>query len=82
MLKSHGRYAFTPITRRTPGTWPNGTRLAVYFALGVEEYVFGEGLTENLLAGASHPNTKTEALRRSQNCTTFWALVFSGQHAA
>jgi peptidoglycan/xylan/chitin deacetylase (PgdA/CDA1 family) len=63
MLKSHGRYAFTPITRRTPGTWPNGTRLAVYFALGVEEYVFGEGLTENLLAGASHPDLANTSWR-------------------
>jgi len=63
MLKSHGRYAFTPITRRTAGTWPNGTRLAVYFALGVEEYVFGEGLTENILAGASHPDLANTSWR-------------------
>lgn len=56
MLKAHGRYPYSPITRRTEGAWPNGALLAVYFALGVEEYVFGEGLTENLLAGAPHPD--------------------------
>jgi peptidoglycan/xylan/chitin deacetylase (PgdA/CDA1 family) len=63
MLKSHGRYAFSPITQRTSGTWPNGTRLAVYFALGVEEYAFGEGLTENLLGGASHPDLANTSWR-------------------
>jgi hypothetical protein len=63
MLKSHGRYPFIPITRKTAGTWPNGARLAVYFALGVEEYVFGEGLTENLLAGASHPDLANTSWR-------------------
>ena len=56
MLTGHGRYPYVPITRRTEGAWPNGTRLAVYFALGVEEYTFGAGLTENLLAGAPHPD--------------------------
>lgn len=35
---------------------PNGARLALYVALGVEEYVFSEGLTENILAGASKPD--------------------------
>ena len=63
MLKSHGRYGFAPITRSTEGTWPNGTRLAVYFALGVEEYVFGEGLTENILAGATHPDLANTSWR-------------------
>jgi peptidoglycan/xylan/chitin deacetylase (PgdA/CDA1 family) len=63
MLRSHGRYPYVPITRQTPGRWPNGARLAVYFALGVEEYVFGEGLTENLLAGASHPDLANTSWR-------------------
>lgn len=63
MLKSHGRYPYVPITRKTSGTWPNGARLAVYFALGVEEYVFGEGLTENLLPGASHPDLANTSWR-------------------
>ncbi len=63
MLKSHGRYDFVPITRRTEGTWPNGARLAVYFSLGVEEYVFGEGMTENLLAGASQPDLANTSWR-------------------
>lgn len=63
MLKSHGRYPYVPITRKTAGTWPNGARLAVYFALGVEEYAFGEGLTENLLPGAPHPDLANTSWR-------------------
>ncbi|MDX7950781.1 polysaccharide deacetylase family protein [Lichenihabitans sp. Uapishka_5] len=55
-LPSHGRYDYQPITRRPDFTWPNGARLAVYVALGVEDYRFSDGLTENLLAGASKPD--------------------------
>ena len=43
MLASHGRYGYSPIGRRSQYRWPNGAGLAVYFAVGVEEYVFGQG---------------------------------------
>ena len=56
MLKTHGRYRYSPITSRPDYVWPNGSRLAVYFALGIEEYVFGAGLTEDILPGASKPD--------------------------
>ncbi len=56
MLPTHGRYGYSPIVRRPDYAWPNGARLAVYVALGVEEYRFGEGLTEDILPGASRPD--------------------------
>ena len=56
MLASHGRYGYSPIGRRSQYRWPNGAGLAVYFAVGVEEYVFGEGLTEDLFPGATKPD--------------------------
>jgi peptidoglycan/xylan/chitin deacetylase (PgdA/CDA1 family) len=56
MLASHGRYGFSPITSRPPYRWPNGAGLAVYAALGLEEYVFGEGLTEDILPGQPRPD--------------------------
>jgi hypothetical protein len=56
MLKSHGRWDYVPITRSGAACWPNGTGLAVYIALGVEEYVFGEGLTESILPGVPAPD--------------------------
>ena len=51
MLSTHGRFAYSPIVGRPPFSWPNGRRLAVYVALNLEHYAFGEGLTENLVPG-------------------------------
>jgi hypothetical protein len=56
MLLTHGRYAYSPINVRPRFRWPNGAGLALYVALGVEEYVFGDGLTEDILPGASKPD--------------------------
>ncbi|OWU68353.1 polysaccharide deacetylase family protein [Marinibacterium profundimaris] len=56
MLPSQPRYAFHPITERPDYRWPGDKTLAVYFVLGVEEYVFGEGMTEDLFPGASKPD--------------------------
>jgi peptidoglycan/xylan/chitin deacetylase (PgdA/CDA1 family) len=63
MLTSHGRYRYSPITERPDYCWPNGARLAVYFAVGVEEYVFGNGLTEDLLPNASKPDLANTSWR-------------------
>lgn len=54
--KSHERYDYSPIEGRTPLTWPGGKKLAVYVAMGVEHYNFGEGQTENLLEGIPAPD--------------------------
>jgi peptidoglycan/xylan/chitin deacetylase (PgdA/CDA1 family) len=55
-LPTHGRYDYSPISERPSYRWPNGAGLAVYVALGVEEYVFGTGLTEDILPNASQPD--------------------------
>jgi hypothetical protein len=49
-------YSYVPITRPNPNRWPGGRGLAVYVALGVEDYRFGEGLTENILPGMPAPD--------------------------
>ncbi|WP_061930305.1 polysaccharide deacetylase family protein [Aureimonas sp. AU22] len=56
MLPRQSRYGFSPITRRPDYEWPGGKRLALYVALGIEEYVFGEGITEDLFPGAPKPD--------------------------
>ncbi|MBT6275377.1 MAG: polysaccharide deacetylase family protein [Chromatiales bacterium] len=43
MIKTHGRYGYSNITTRPDYTWPNGSRLAVYVALNIEQFSFGEG---------------------------------------
>ena len=43
MIRSHGRYPYSSIATRPVYDWPNGTRLAVYVAVNVEQFSFGEG---------------------------------------
>ncbi len=43
MVRTHGRYGYSNITTRQPYDWPNGTRLAVYIALNIEQFSFEEG---------------------------------------
>jgi peptidoglycan/xylan/chitin deacetylase (PgdA/CDA1 family) len=56
MLPSHSRYAFSAITERPDYRWPNGAGLALYVALGIEEYRFGDGLAEDIIPGATKPD--------------------------
>ena len=43
MLPTHGRYEYSNITTRPDYDWPDGKRLAVYVALNIEAFAFGEG---------------------------------------
>lgn len=43
MLRNHGRYDYSNITKRPDYAWPNGRRLAVYVAFNVEAFAFGDG---------------------------------------
>jgi peptidoglycan/xylan/chitin deacetylase (PgdA/CDA1 family) len=76
MLKSHGRYSESPITARPDFSWPGGKRLAVYVALGVEAYAFGEGLTENLVPGGAAAHDVLNASWRDYgNRVGAWRLL-------
>lgn len=44
ILKTHGRYHYSPIFDRPYYEWPGGKRLAFYIAINVEHFHFGEGL--------------------------------------
>src|SRR6266511_1341698 len=43
MLRTHGRYAYSNITKRPDYSWPGGKRLAVYVAINIEQFGYGEG---------------------------------------
>jgi len=43
-LRHHDRYDYAPLNERLDYSWPGGKRLAVYFALNLEHFSFGEGL--------------------------------------
>jgi peptidoglycan/xylan/chitin deacetylase (PgdA/CDA1 family) len=57
------RYAYASIVGRPPGRWPHGKGLAVYVALGVEDYRFGDGHTEDLLPGVAFPDVVNTSWR-------------------
>ena len=43
MLPTQNRYPYSSINTRPTYEWPNGTRLAVYVALNIEQFAYGEG---------------------------------------
>jgi allantoinase len=74
-LRNHGRYGYSPISRRTAFRWPNGARVAVYFALGLEEYSMDEGLSENLVPAGSHPDVLNTSWRDYGNRVGAWRVL-------
>ena len=75
MLRQHGRYPYSPITRRTPFAWPGGKRLAVHVALNVEQYAFGEGLTEQLVPALDEHDVLNYSWRDYGNRVGAWRLL-------
>jgi allantoinase len=75
MLRTHGRYAYSPIVARPAGTWPNGSGLAVYVALNLEHYAWGEGLVEDLVPGIPKPDVLNNSWREYGNRVGAWRLL-------
>ncbi len=74
MLRSHGRFDYSPIVARPQGCWPGGSRLAVYIALNLEQYAFGEGLVEDLVPGIPAPDVLNNSWREYGNRVGAWRL--------
>ena len=74
-LRHHGRYGFSGIATRPAGTWPGGQRLAVYVALNLEQYGFGEGLVEDLVPPLGQPDVMNYAWRDWGNRVGAWRLL-------
>jgi allantoinase len=75
VLASHGRYGYSAITHRPRYDWPNGTRLAVYVALNLEHFAFGEGLGAELAPGGPQPDVLNYAWRDYGNRVGVWRLL-------
>jgi peptidoglycan/xylan/chitin deacetylase (PgdA/CDA1 family) len=75
MLRSHGRYDYSPIVDRPQGRWPNGKGLAVYIALNLEQYTWGEGLVEDLVPGIPAPDVLNNSWRDYGNRVGAWRLL-------
>lgn len=55
-LRSHGRYPYSALPSRPVFDWPGGRRLAVYVAVNLECFAFGEGLGAELAPGGPQPD--------------------------
>ena len=75
MVRGHGRYDFSALPARPAGTWPDGSRLAVYVALNLEQYAFGEGLVENLVPPLGQPDVMNHGWRDWGNRVGAWRLL-------
>ncbi len=75
MLRTHGRYDYSPITNRPDYVWPNGARLALYVGLGIEDYAFGEGMVEDIAPGPPQPDVLNTAWRDYGNRVGAFRLI-------
>jgi peptidoglycan/xylan/chitin deacetylase (PgdA/CDA1 family) len=75
MLKGHGRFAYRSIEDRPRFRWPGGKGVAVYFALNVEHYAFGEGLVEDLVPGMTQPDVLNASWREYGTRVGAWRLL-------
>jgi allantoinase len=82
MLPTHGRYEYSAITQRPRFRWPGEKKLAVYVAFGIEQYAFGEGLTENLVAASPAPDVLNHSWREYGNRVGAWRVLdlFARRH--
>jgi peptidoglycan/xylan/chitin deacetylase (PgdA/CDA1 family) len=81
MLKTHGRYDYSAITKRPDYSWPGGKRLAVHLCLNVEHFAFGEGLGNDYSVPQPQPNVRSYAWRDYGNRVGAWRLLeFADAH--
>jgi peptidoglycan/xylan/chitin deacetylase (PgdA/CDA1 family) len=76
----HQRYDYAPIVGRSNEPWPNGKKLAVYVAIGVEDYRFGDGHTENLIEGVPAPDLVNASWRDYGNRVGAFRLLSRLEH--
>jgi peptidoglycan/xylan/chitin deacetylase (PgdA/CDA1 family) len=74
-LPTHGRYGYSSINDRAVYDWPNGTRLAVYLAVNVEHFAFGEGVGAELAPGGPPPDVLNFAWRDYGNRVGIWRML-------
>lgn len=76
MLPSHDRFEYSPITGRAGFSWPGSRRLAVYLAICMEHFSYGEGgLGASYSPGIPHPNTYNWGWREYGNRVGGWRLL-------
>jgi allantoinase len=66
-----------PLRGRADYTWPEGRRLAVYFALNLEHFSYGEGQGAELAPSGPHPDILNFAWRDYGNRVGAWCSAIA-----
>jgi allantoinase len=74
-IQSSERYPYRPIRGRPVYAWPGGKHLAVYIALNLEVFAFGEGLGAELAPGGPQPDVLNYAWRDYGNRVGVWRML-------
>jgi len=74
-LPDHGRFGYSPITRRPDWRWPNGARLAVYLGFNIEHFAFGDGLGACLGPPSPQPDVLNFSWREYGNRVGAWRCL-------
>ena len=74
-LPTHDRYDYVPLRGRQNYVWPGNRGLAVYFALNLEHFCFGEGLGAELAPGGPQPDVLNFAWRDWGNRVGAWYML-------
>jgi allantoinase len=74
-LKHHGRFDYSGITQRHASAWPQGRRLAIYIALNLEHFSFGDGLGASLAPPQPQPDVLNYAWREWGNRVGAWRML-------
>ena len=75
LLPGHGRFDYSPITRRPDYEWPGGARLAVYLGFNLEHFAFGEGLGACLGPPTPQPDVLNYSWREYGNRVGAWRCL-------
>lgn len=74
-LRDHGRFPYSAVPGRPTYTWPDGRHLAVYVALNLEVFSFGEGLIEELVPSGGQPDVLNHSWCEYGNRVGAWRLL-------
>lgn len=75
LLPDHGRFPYCAITRRPDYHWPGGARLAVYLALNIEHFAFGEGMGAMIGPASPQPDVLNYSWREYGNRVGAWRCL-------
>ncbi|MCH7735191.1 MAG: polysaccharide deacetylase family protein [Chloroflexi bacterium] len=74
-LATHGRYDYSAIVDRQDYSWPEGKRLAIYVAVNVEHFEFGNLLGHTAAGDAPWPDHRNFAWRDYGNRVGMWRIL-------